>query len=1308
MIRLNFQTMILEPKYSPRHIFQDDYEFRRQFSCGMKVLLFIISYFTDNYSHVEPQGVVQFGSIDKILETVEFVNQTKSMFQETLNLGGSEVGLTSLDGQTCYQNVAFASFISPQESFFTDFGIPDEFFQNGNFPPLNPIDSDGIHESLTFSGTDVDLLRNSGDLGHILASFIDGSHSERLFSKLGIEELLEGIFGISNSDSMSCINGQVSAKRRKTGNSKWEEVMPISQPVGKSTLNGFGSGVFERIVIDFEQPAEVDERNRRKQQVRNSVSDNLEEMRAREKHRALDMWKNHETPEQTLPPWLTAKPFILPSQRLFNKTEMADANNTHVFKKVKTDDSRNVTKILGVSISDPKFEKKESVLETRHYIDLNMSYNKEEAAPSFSESVMKIATMEIDLVAPAVLESNSDDGSNDIHMELVKVAAEDIVSISISQTPCEPSVDTLLWLAHVITSKDCKESSVHADKEYVPEDMDYFEYMTLKLKDTEEKYDDFKPMISCLNTFSSESGLLSIVGFWVVVVLERLERVGLGWGNVGEVGVLWGGCLAMGSRVYGMVVWLVCAVRVECGVDMGGVWFVAGGVYVERVVVGWLVGVWVMCEVVGRWMCVGEVVGLTWCGVIGGMVRCGLGGVPLVPVVVDWGCGDSEDSRTMGGEGWALMCGRALWVELGLGEVCEVLGGAMWLVVFCGCMGLGLVSGVRLGFIGWASCGLFELRRWVLRVWNDAVLFEVGLFCGGGVVVCGRRGGGGMVDCWRVCVLLVVGVGKSEERFVVGVRLGCALSVVYVYVSVFFFEMLAVKVELGLCVMGVSEGRGFWAICVLGYWGGVWGGLECCGGGSGDRAVVCVRLGVRGVRVCGIGMVVSAGVVLCVSGVEVLVFWGGGGVCGGVAGDVSVVSFYWVDVAWGRGCVMGGGGVEWMCGQEWWCEGVGLLVCFGVGGAFVVVLGLWGVAWCVLIWIWLVGGIGRVVAGWCVVYLMGWGEWVRAGSAVGSGGGRVVPWLGGVLVRGGMFGVWVVVKDVLGWGCGGLNGLLGGGVVWVEMLGSSIGVGSGCSVVTAGGWDRGCGVVVVCVGVGRGVFVGVAGCGLSGLGFGGGDCVMVGGGWDEGCYVCWSGMVGLGLCVFVAWSTKGCRRIGLMCCLWLVVGGVLRLLEVPGGNAGFVGDGADVGRMGGWVVLMGGCRVLRVADLKVFLCGGDGRVSFGEWGSGVECGQDLCGENLLVVVVRVGIGKCVGVDGGSGVCGFVCFGCGIGGVVSELVGACCVWGGSRMYGEFGCDIFCWVVRGDGMWVEKVFVSGAWCWWRCVGWFGFCGTEGVVA
>ncbi|GJW75075.1 hypothetical protein Tco_0134445 [Tanacetum coccineum] len=69
------------------------------------------------------------------------------------------------------------------------------------------------------------------------------SPKERLFSKLGIEELLEGVPGISNTDSMSCIDGQVSAKRRekkdkKTGNSMWNEVMPISQP-GFRMVDGY-------------------------------------------------------------------------------------------------------------------------------------------------------------------------------------------------------------------------------------------------------------------------------------------------------------------------------------------------------------------------------------------------------------------------------------------------------------------------------------------------------------------------------------------------------------------------------------------------------------------------------------------------------------------------------------------------------------------------------------------------------------------------------------------------------------------------------------------------------------------------------------------------------------------------------------------------------------------------------------------------------------------------------------------------------------------------------------------------------------
>ncbi|XP_076926991.1 uncharacterized protein LOC143590374 isoform X2 [Bidens hawaiensis] len=225
-----------------------------------------------------------------------------------------------------------------------------------------------------------------------------------------------------------------------------------------------------------------------------------------EKHRFLDMWKNHETPEQKLPSWLTSKPLQTEqvktkvhhinldalqnhSQQFFKKTENADTNDS---------DSRSITKILGVPIIDKKVEHQcEKSKDIKHNIDLNLSLDEEDGsptAPSFPESVVKIATMEIDLEAPAVLEPKPDDGSTDnnnnngIHMELVKGAAEAIVSISLSQPP---STDTLLWFAEVVI----KSSEVKENKDSVPEGMDYFEYMTLKLEDTENKYYNYVPII---------------------------------------------------------------------------------------------------------------------------------------------------------------------------------------------------------------------------------------------------------------------------------------------------------------------------------------------------------------------------------------------------------------------------------------------------------------------------------------------------------------------------------------------------------------------------------------------------------------------------------------------------------------------------------------------------------------------------------------------------------------------------------------------------------------------------------------------
>ncbi|KAK1430660.1 hypothetical protein QVD17_13560 [Tagetes erecta] len=237
-------------------MFMDDYELRSQFSSGIKTIAVI---------PVEPQGVVQFGSTEKLQERIEFVKQTKQMFHELVNGGGSAACLTSFNGRRCNQNEGIAS---PDESCFTtgdgslikpdcssslleqqaDFGIANEFFQTGDFdasqwfPPLNSISYDGKQESLTVSGADVDLFGNSGDLRDILAPILNGSQpglmtnshvdqtalgpKEMLFTKLGIQELLEGVSGISNTGSSSCIEGQVSVKRRKTGNCMWEQGVP--------------------------------------------------------------------------------------------------------------------------------------------------------------------------------------------------------------------------------------------------------------------------------------------------------------------------------------------------------------------------------------------------------------------------------------------------------------------------------------------------------------------------------------------------------------------------------------------------------------------------------------------------------------------------------------------------------------------------------------------------------------------------------------------------------------------------------------------------------------------------------------------------------------------------------------------------------------------------------------------------------------------------------------------------------------------------------------------------------------------------
>ncbi|KAI3700467.1 hypothetical protein L2E82_45097 [Cichorium intybus] len=222
---------------------------------------------------------------------MEFVNQTKRIFQELVNGGGPEFDSCSLNSRSLisseYPNLVFDSHS------LSDFRIPDEIFRTEDFnvsqwcsplkndlfsPPLgNPFDSDEKHESPTISCTDVDQIGNNGGLEAILAPIIRGSHSnfhsfsseskpkpvqhvdgstlgpkERLFSKLGIEELLEGISGISNAASTSCIEDQIGVKRIKTGNCMWEvnslqkEMMPKLET--SYCYSGSGSSVVECLI----------------------------------------------------------------------------------------------------------------------------------------------------------------------------------------------------------------------------------------------------------------------------------------------------------------------------------------------------------------------------------------------------------------------------------------------------------------------------------------------------------------------------------------------------------------------------------------------------------------------------------------------------------------------------------------------------------------------------------------------------------------------------------------------------------------------------------------------------------------------------------------------------------------------------------------------------------------------------------------------------------------------------------------------------------------------------------------------------
>lgn len=140
----------------------------------------------------------------------------------------------------------------------------------------------------------------------------------------------------------------------------------------------------------------------------------------------------------------------------------------------------------------------------RHCIDLNLSLDEEEAPPppSLPSAIVKIATAEIDLEAPAVIECELDAspkglGSKESSSleEQDKFAAEVMIGISShaekkrddDDDDDDNSFTRLKWFAQVISSEKFDES--------IPSDMDDFEFMTLKLKETKEEHPPYEPSL---------------------------------------------------------------------------------------------------------------------------------------------------------------------------------------------------------------------------------------------------------------------------------------------------------------------------------------------------------------------------------------------------------------------------------------------------------------------------------------------------------------------------------------------------------------------------------------------------------------------------------------------------------------------------------------------------------------------------------------------------------------------------------------------------------------------------------------------
>lgn len=88
-------------------LFQDDTGIHRQFSSGIKTIAII---------PVEPRGVLQFGSPYKILESIDFLEETRRLFREMQTIDTSIMATSSLKSEVYDPSGLISSISSPRNS----------------------------------------------------------------------------------------------------------------------------------------------------------------------------------------------------------------------------------------------------------------------------------------------------------------------------------------------------------------------------------------------------------------------------------------------------------------------------------------------------------------------------------------------------------------------------------------------------------------------------------------------------------------------------------------------------------------------------------------------------------------------------------------------------------------------------------------------------------------------------------------------------------------------------------------------------------------------------------------------------------------------------------------------------------------------------------------------------------------------------------------------------------------------------------------------------------------------------------------